>query len=63
MDAIWRLTRRPGDPPITRLLVALNSGPFIATDQRARDELGYLPILTRAEGMARLAKLLAATPL
>ena len=61
MDAIWRLTRRPGDPPITRLLVALNSGHFVATDQRARDELGYRPILTRAEGMARLATFLAAT--
>jgi nucleoside-diphosphate-sugar epimerase len=62
MDAVWRLTRRPGDPPITRLLVALNSGPFLVSDQRSRDELGYRPILTRAEGMARLADLLAALP-
>jgi hypothetical protein len=62
MDAVWRLTRRPEDPPITRLLVALNSGPFVVSDQRARDELGYRPARAREEGMASLAQLIEDAP-
>ena len=54
LDAAWRITRRPGDPPITRMIVELNRGPFLVSDARARQELGYLPVITRQQGLQRL---------
>jgi nucleoside-diphosphate-sugar epimerase len=54
MELTHRLLRRPGEPPITRLLVELNGRPFTVTDQKARAELGYRPVATREEGLARM---------
>ncbi|MEP6628930.1 MAG: NAD-dependent epimerase/dehydratase family protein [Lapillicoccus sp.] len=54
MDLGWRVARRPGDPPVSRLLVALNAGPFVVSDALARQELGYRPAISRAEGMTAL---------
>lgn len=54
MDLGWRVGRRPGDPPVSRLLVALNAGPFVVSDALARDELGYAPVISRADGMIAL---------
>jgi nucleoside-diphosphate-sugar epimerase len=54
LDVAWRVTARPGEPPVTRQIVALNRGPFLISDARARQELGYKPVITRAEGMERL---------
>jgi nucleoside-diphosphate-sugar epimerase len=54
LDFAWRITRRPGEPPIIRLLVELNRRPFLISDARARQELGYQPIITRQQGMQQL---------
>jgi nucleoside-diphosphate-sugar epimerase len=54
LDLAWRLTRRAGEPPITRLLVELNRYPFLISDARARQELGYQPVITRQQGMQRV---------
>ncbi|GAA0442316.1 3-beta hydroxysteroid dehydrogenase [Acrocarpospora corrugata] len=54
MEFIHRLLLRPGEPPITRLLVEFNGRPFVITDRKARTELGYRPVTTRAEGLARM---------
>jgi nucleoside-diphosphate-sugar epimerase len=54
LDIAWRGTRRPGAPPLSRLLVALNSGPFIVSDRLARTELGYRPSTSRGQGVAAL---------
>jgi nucleoside-diphosphate-sugar epimerase len=54
LDIAWRLTRRPGDPPITRMIVELNRHPFLISDARARVELRYQPVITRQQGLQRL---------
>ena len=61
LDVAWRITRRPGDPPITRMIVELNRGPFLISDARARQELRYQPIITRQQGIQRLRNALRAT--
>jgi len=54
LDVAWRITRRPGDPPITRMIVELNRRPFLISDARARQELRYQPVITRQQGIQRL---------
>jgi nucleoside-diphosphate-sugar epimerase len=56
VDIVWRGTRRPGPPPLSRLLVTLNSRPFIVSDRLARTELGYLPGVSHAQGFSALNK-------
>jgi nucleoside-diphosphate-sugar epimerase len=55
LESAWTLLRKPGLPPITRLLVALNGAPFLISDQKARAELGYRPVITRDQGFDKLA--------
>ncbi|MDX2273723.1 MAG: NAD-dependent epimerase/dehydratase family protein [Cyanobacteriota bacterium] len=55
--AIWRITRRKGIPPITRTMVRLIGQELTFTDRKAREELGYTPIVTRDFGLAELRKL------
>jgi nucleoside-diphosphate-sugar epimerase len=47
MDHAWTILRRPGQPPVSRLMVAVNGGPFLVSDNKARHELGYTPVITR----------------
>ena len=61
LDIAWRITRRPGDPPITRMIVELNRGPFLISDARARRELRYQPVITRQQGIQRLRDTMRAT--
>lgn len=55
-ESAWTVLRRPGAPPLSRLMVALGGGPFVVSDHKARVELGYEPVISRAEGMRRLAQ-------
>jgi nucleoside-diphosphate-sugar epimerase len=55
MEAFWAVARRPGMPPLTRELIKLNGGPFVVSDAKARRELGYAPVISREEGLHRLA--------
>jgi nucleoside-diphosphate-sugar epimerase len=55
LDAGWALFRRTDVPPLSRLLVELNGGPFLVSDKKARTELGYEPIVSRDEALRRLA--------
>jgi nucleoside-diphosphate-sugar epimerase len=61
LDIGWRITRRPGDPPITRMIVELNRHPFLISDARARRELRYQPVITRQQGIQRLRDAMRAT--
>ncbi len=61
LDIAWRITRRPGDPPLTRMIVELNRGPFLISDARARQELRYQPVITRQQGIQRLRDTIHAT--
>ncbi len=54
LDVAWRITKRSGDPPITRMIVELNRRPFLISDARARQELRYQPVITRQQGIERL---------
>lgn len=57
MEAIWSIMRRKGIPPITRTMVRLIGQELTFTDRKAREELGYTPIVTRDAGLAELADL------
>ncbi len=54
METAWTILRRPGQPPISRLMVTLNGGPFLVTDHKARRQLRYAPIITREDAFAAL---------
>jgi nucleoside-diphosphate-sugar epimerase len=53
-EALWRLLRRPGEPPLDRMRVALLADECTVDDSRARRELGYTPAVTVADGLAEL---------
>ena len=52
-EALWRLPL-PGRPPLTRTAFWLASHECTIDDSRARTELGYVPVVSRAEGLAEL---------
>ncbi|MBE9005547.1 NAD-dependent epimerase/dehydratase family protein [Fortiea sp. LEGE XX443] len=55
MEMIWGITRQQGIPPITRTMVRLIGQELTFTDRKAREELGYTPIMARDSGLAELA--------
>lgn len=57
IEAIWKITRRKDIPPITRTMVRLIGQELTFVDRKAREELGYTPIVTRDSGLAELANL------
>jgi nucleoside-diphosphate-sugar epimerase len=54
LEAFWRLTNRSGQPPLTRTSIELIGTEVTVNDAKARRELGYAPVITRAEGLAEL---------
>jgi nucleoside-diphosphate-sugar epimerase len=54
-EGIWRLLRRPNDPPLTRFAVWASSQECTIDISRAQRELGYRPVKSREEGMAELS--------
>jgi nucleoside-diphosphate-sugar epimerase len=55
LEAVWRLLRRTDPPPITRLTYWLSAQECTIDITRAREELGYAPVISREQGMAELA--------
>lgn len=53
-EGAWRLLRLRGQPPLTRLAVWLSSQECTIEIGKARDELGYEPVVARADGLAEL---------
>ena len=53
-EAAWRLLPLGGEPPLTRLAVWLSSQECTIDVSKARAELGYLPVVSREEGLAEL---------
>lgn len=51
MGAAWRIFRRKGEPPITRQMLRLIGKDFTIDIRRAREELGYSPVTSVADGM------------
>jgi nucleoside-diphosphate-sugar epimerase len=54
-ERAWRLLRRPGSPPLTRLAVWVSSKECTLDTTRARRELGYQPVVSREQGLAALS--------
>jgi nucleoside-diphosphate-sugar epimerase len=55
-EGLWRLLRRPGNPPVTRLAYWLSAQECTIDISRAREELGYRPVRSRADGMEELRR-------
>ena len=55
IERVWRLTRRPGPPPLTRFAVWVSSQECTLDDSRAQAELGYSPVVTREQGLSGLS--------
>lgn len=53
-EMIWRIAQRKDVPPITRTMIRLIGQELTFTDRKAREELGYAPIVTRNLGLAEL---------
>jgi nucleoside-diphosphate-sugar epimerase len=53
-EAAWRALPLKGAPPLTRLAVWLSALECTLDDSRARADLGYAAVITRAEGLAAL---------
>ena len=54
-ETIWHTLHLGGEPPVTRLALWLSSQECTIDISKARSELGYEPVRTRAEGMAELS--------
>ncbi len=54
-ERAWRLLKRPGSPPLTRMAVWASSKECTLDITRARRELGYLPVVSREQGLAALS--------
>ncbi len=54
VEGLWGLLRRPGPPPLTRLTYWLSAQECTIDISRAREELGYAPVKSRADGLAEL---------
>jgi nucleoside-diphosphate-sugar epimerase len=51
MDAVWAITRKNGDPPISRSMMRMIGREFSVNDASARRELGYVGRTSRAMGL------------
>jgi nucleoside-diphosphate-sugar epimerase len=54
-EALWRLLRRSGRPPLTRFSVWISSQECTIDIGRAERELSYRPVKSREQGLAELA--------
>lgn len=54
-ELVWSALRLRSRPPITRSELKLVGEAVTVTDRKAREELGYRPVVTREEGLRELA--------
>jgi nucleoside-diphosphate-sugar epimerase len=55
-EAAWRLLPLPGRPPLTRLTVWVSGLETTIDITRAREELGYAPVITIDQGLAEMSR-------
>ena len=51
LDAVWVVTRKHGDPPVSRSMMRMIGREFTINDAAARRELGYVGRTSRAAGL------------
>src|ERR1700732_2597467 len=54
VEAVWRVFRFGGEPPITRQMLRMIGRSFTLNISRARSELGYQPIVSWQSGIAAM---------
>lgn len=54
MEVAWRTFGLAGEPPLTRQMLRLVGYDFTMSDRRARDELGYAPVVTWDQGIEEM---------
>jgi nucleoside-diphosphate-sugar epimerase len=54
-ELAWRLLPLRGEPPLTRFALWAASQECTIDDSKARQELGYVPVVSREQGLADLA--------
>ncbi|UPG89438.1 NAD-dependent epimerase/dehydratase family protein [Luteibacter aegosomaticola] len=54
LETVWRVFRLKGQPPITRQMLRMIGKEFTLDISKAKAELGYVPVVSRAEGLARM---------
>lgn len=54
LEELWKTQQREGMPPMTQTMVRLIGQGFTFSARKAREELGYAPIVTREQGLAEL---------
>lgn len=54
-EGLWRTLRLRGEPPITRLAVWNSALECTVNDAKAREKLGYRPVISREDGLAALS--------
>jgi nucleoside-diphosphate-sugar epimerase len=55
-EIVWKIAQRKDIPPITQTMVRLIGQELTFSDQKARNELGYTPIMNRSAGLEDLVK-------
>lgn len=53
-EGVWRLLPLPGQPPLTRFAYWVSSQECTIRIDKAREQLGYAPVTSLAEGLAEL---------
>ena len=61
MDAVWAVTRKEGDPPISRSMMRMIGREFSVNDAAARRELGYVGRTSRTDGLRGYGEVLPST--
>ena len=54
-ELAWRILPLKGEPPLTRFALWAASQECTLDDSKARSELGYVPVISREEGLAAMA--------
>ena len=54
-ETVWRLLRLKSSPPLTRFAYWVSSQECTIDISKARAELGYEPVISRADGLAALS--------
>jgi hypothetical protein len=57
VETVWRLLGLRPEPPINRFSAAVLSTNSTVNTQKAKTELGYEPVISRAEGLSTMPKL------
>ncbi len=62
LERAWKITGRMGQPPLTRTEVNMLFKEATVSDNKARQELGYEPVVSIDEGLEELQRLAAVDP-